>query len=289
MFEKYIRRQIFIAFVSLALVGGGAVSAAAQETIVATPIAAPIQVDGDLSDWVGVPAHRIQLTGRGGVGSVEMKFAIHNDMIYVMAVWEDSTESRLHKPYQWDPQMLSYRRSAQLEDRFAINFLMSGEFSNDKTSGAEFTADVWHWKASRSDPAGIAHDKMWRVSRSEFPGAKKFTTSNGQSVYLARPSDAGDRLYRAVKHDTKREDIMPRYDVNLSPNGSIADIRAKGVWHDGRWHLEMARKLDTGHDDDAVIPASGRIPFAVAAFNDVDSDDHSVSDVLSLQTGGYGN
>ena len=51
----------------------------------------------------------------------------------------------------------------------------------------------------------------------------------------------------------------------------------------------MARKLDTGHEDDAVIPASGRIPFAVAAFNDVDSGDHSVSDIFQLQTGSYGN
>jgi hypothetical protein len=82
---------------------------------------------------------------------------------------------------------------------------------------------------------------------------------------------------------------MPRYEINLSPQGSIADVRAKGIWRDGRWHLEMARKLDTGNEDDAVIPASGRILFAVAALNDVDNERHSVSETLTLQTGSYGN
>jgi hypothetical protein len=271
------------------IISCAAVPAAAQTSIQAATLGSPITVDGDAGDWAGVPSYRIDLSGRGGVDSVEMRFGIHGDTIYVLAIWDDATESRLHKPYQWDEAGMSYRRTTRMEDRFAMNFLMSGEFSHDKTSGAEFTADVWHWKASRSDPAGIAHDKMWRMSRSEFPGAKKFAGPNGQTIYLARPSDKGDRLYRPVKHTLKQDDVMPRYEVNLSPTGSIADISAKGVWRNGRWHLEFARKLDTGHDDDAVIPASGQIPFAVAAFNDVDSDDHSVSGILRLQTGNYGN
>ncbi len=289
MFNHKMQKYGLAASFILASAGGTALPAAAQTSVDAATLSAPIQVDGDPGDWAGVPSHSIGLTGRGGVESVEMKFAIHGDTIYVLAVWADTTETRLHKPYRWDEQTLSYRRSGELEDRFAISFPMSGEFSHNKLSGAEFTADVWHWKASRSDPAGIAHDKMWRVSRSEFPGAKKFTTEDGQTVYLARPSDAGDRLYRAVKHDTKHEDVMSRYEVNLSPRGSIADVRAKGVWRDGRWYLEMARKLDTGHEDDTAIPASGRILFAVAVLNDVDNERHSVSETWLLQTGDYGN
>ena len=289
MFQQMIQKHIPAAFFILSLAGWGVFPAAAQTVVDAATLSAPIEVDGDPGDWAGVPSYRIGLTGRGGVDSVEMKFAVHGDTIYVLAVWADATESRLHKPYKWDELTLSYRRTDQLEDRLAISFPMTGDFSHNKLSGAEFTADVWHWKASRSDPAGIAHDKTWRVSRSEFPGAKKFTGPDGQAIYLARPSDAGDQLYRPVKHEAKQEDLMPRYDVNLSPQGSIADVRAKGIWRDGRWYLEMARKLDTGHDDEAVIPAAGRILFAVAAFNDVDNERHSVSETFVLQTGGYGN
>lgn len=262
---------------------------AAQTVIEAVPLAGPITVDGDSADWESVPSHRVELQGDGGVGWVDLRFGVHGDMIYMLAVWADGTESRLHKPYEWRDEFKSYRRTDQLEDRFAINFLMSGEFSNSKLSGAEFTADVWHWKASRSDPAGIAHDKMWKVSRTPFEGANEFVGEDGTTIYLARSSDQGQRLYRPVKYVMKRQEIMPRYEVNLKPAGSIADVRAKGVWRNGVWSLEMARRLDTGHPDDAIIPASGRIPFAIAAFNDVDGGSHSVSPTIILRTGNYSN
>ena len=78
---------------------------------------------------------------------------------------------------------------------------------------------------------------------------------------------------------------MPRYEVNTNAQGSIADIKAKGVWRDGHWYLEISRALNTGHADDAVVPANGEIQIALAAFNNVDGESHSVSDALVLRTG----
>lgn len=257
---------------------------AADSLVLKAQAAGPaITVDGDTAEWNEIKGITVPLAGRGGVDFVEMKAAVRGDRIYLLAVWEDSTESRLHKPYRWDDAVQAYSRTKQLEDRFAVTLAMTGDFSESKLSGAEFTADVWHWKASRSDPAGVAHDKMWRVSRTEFPKAKKFKTADGQTVYIARPSDKGDRLYRPVKYESRAEDVMPRYEVNLAPVGSIADVQAKGMWRDGRWYLEMSRKLDTGNPDDAVIPQSGRIEIAVAAFNDVDGRYHSTSDKIVLE------
>ena len=46
----------------------------------------------------------------------------------------------------------------------------------------------------------------------------------------------------------------------------------------------MSRKLNTGHADDAVIPAAGEIKIAVAAFDNKDSKNHSTSDVIVLRT-----
>lgn len=227
----------------------------------------------------------IPLTGRGGVDSVEMRAAVRDGRIYVLAIWADRDESILHKPFKWDESASAYKKTRQMEDRFAISLKMSGDFAASKVGGNAFEADVWHWKASRSNPAGIAHDKWWKVSKTPFEKSKEWPTPDGKIVYLARISDAGDRLYKPLKYTSKQGDLMPRYDVNLSPTGSIADIAAKGVWRDGRWYLEMARDLDTGHDDDAVIPASGSIEIAVAAFNNVDGSKHSASDVLTLRTG----
>ncbi len=279
----------FLAVVAIAVMSGappGAKPATAEELpILAAQSAGPaITVDGDLGEWNAVEGITVPLTGRGGVDSVELKAAVRGDRIYVMALWDDTTESRLHKPYQWNEIAQAYRRTKQLEDRFAITLAMAGDFSENKLSGAEFTADVWHWKASRSDPAGVAHDKMWQVSRTAFPKAKEIRGDQGETIYVARPSDAGDRLYRPVKYTARAEEIMPRYEVNLSPAGSIADVTARGVWRNGRWYLEMSRKLDTGNPDDAVIPKVGRIEIAVAAFNDVDMRDHSTSGKIILQT-----
>jgi len=260
-------------------------ASAAESLLLPAQSAGPaIAVDGDLGEWAAIEGISVPLAGRGGVDSVELKAAVRGDRIYLMAVWDDMTESRLHKPYQWDEAAHTYGRTKQLEDRFAVTLAMAGDFSENKLSGAEFTADVWHWKASRSDPAGLAHDKMWRVSRTAFPKAKEIRGGGGMTVYVARPSDKGDRLYRPVKYTARAEEIMPRYEVNLSPAGSIADVTAKGVWRGGRWHLEMSRKLDTGNPDDAVIPKAGQIEIAVAAFNDVDMRDHSTSGKIVLQT-----
>ena len=91
---------------------------------------------------------------------------------------------------------------------------------------------------------------------------------------------------KSVVHGDMIYDVMPRYEVKMNPQGSIADVRANGVWRDGRWYLELARKLDTGHADDAVIPAIGSIAIAVAAFDHVDGKNHSVSETLVVKTGG---
>jgi hypothetical protein len=260
----------------------------AQQVLPAPNIAEAIVVDGNIDDWSAVRGVTVPLAGQGGVNAVEMKAAVRDGRIYVLAVWADSTENILHKPFKWDETSSAYKKDAAKEDRFAISLKMSGDISMNKIGGSEFEADVWHWKASRSNPAGIVHDKMWKISKKPFDKAKEWPTPDGKVVYLARPSDAGDRLYKPLKYNEKQGEVMPRYEVNLTPSGSIADVEAKGVWRDGRWHLEMSRKLDTGHDDDAVIPASGSVEIAIAAFNNVYSGKHSVSEVVVLQTGGFG-
>lgn len=280
---------VFLTAVGIAVLSSappGVKPATAEESkILAAQSAGPeITVDGDLGEWNAIGGITVPLAGNGGVDSVELKAAVRGDRIYLMASWADTTESRLHKPYQWGEAAQAYGRTKQLEDRFAITLAMAGDFSEDKLSGAEFTADVWHWKASRSDPAGVAHDKMWQVSRTAFPKSKEFRSDQGETIYIARPSDKGDRLYRPVKYTDRAEDIMPRYMVNTSATGSIADVEARGIWRNGRWHLELSRKLNTGNPDDAVIPKAGQIAIAVAAFNDVDMRDHSTSGKIILQT-----
>ena len=277
---------------AVGLVGAAELAAAppAEQTLEARQVDHAIVLDGEIGDWADIAGITVPLSGTGGADRVEMKAALRGDRIYVLAVWDDPTENSLHKPYVWNEELQAYDKTERMEDRFAMAFAMRGNFSANKLDGSEFEADKWHWKASRSNPAGLAHDKYWKVSRTPFDGAREFESPNGGMVYLARPSDAGDWLYKHVRYLFKQADVMPLYEVNMHPKGSIADVRAKGVWREGRWYLELTRVLDTGHDDDTVIPASGTIEIAVAvfdgvSFNVVDGGMHSVSEKLRLRTG----
>ena len=61
-------------------------------------------------------------------------------------------------------------------------------------------------------------------------------------------------------------------------------IRVLGRDEAGRWYLELARRLDTGHGDDAVIPAAGAIEITFAVANGTTGGDHSVSGKYTLKT-----
>lgn len=264
-------------------------AATAQSTLTAGKADTPIVLDGNIDDWSGIDGITVTLTdqgkGAGGVGSVELKAAIRGDTFYMLAVWEDPREDNLHKPYVWNEELQKYEASSDGEDRFMVSLAKSGNFSANKMDGSEFEADVWYWKSSRSNPLGIAHDKWWRVSAQEFKKSKKYATANGD-VYMRRRSDEGDRLYKSVKYDTKEHDVMPRYVLNENPQGSITDVKARGVWRNGRWYLELSRKLDTGNDDDSVIPASGKIEIAISAATGTNGGRHSVSKKIILRTTG---
>jgi hypothetical protein len=47
-------------------------------------------------------------------------------------------------------------------------------------------------------------------------------------------------------------DMVRRF-TTRTPQSSRADIKAKGVWADGRWTIEFARALDTGAQDDVIF------------------------------------
>ena len=65
--------------------------------------------------------------------------------------------------------------------------------------------------------------------------------------------------------------------MQKNPTGSVADVQAKGLWFDGKWHLEIRRKLHTGHGDDISFPKSGKVVGGIAIFDGSIDDDHTNS------------
>jgi len=276
------RLTAVFALTALALAG-----AASAETIKVLPLSAPPVLDGDGSDWLDIPGTVVRLRknkadGETPTRSVLIKGGVHGDYVSFYIEWQDSSEDVLHRPWVWDARKKKYGKGAQREDRLAIQFATGGDYSTDWFSGHEFTADMWHWKASRSNPLGLAHDKSTEVSTRKILRSYKGTTEGGQPVYVARPSDSGDELYSTRRYRAYVQNVMPRYAISDSVTGSVADVEARGVWADGIWHLELRRKLDTSHADDVVFSRGEQVIGGLAVFDHSRSDDHAISDTLTF-------
>lgn len=258
------------------------------QTMTIQPLAKSPVIDGSGDDWqdvkaVTIPLHKSIPNAKTAVTQVKLKAGIFDEEVFFYAEWDDPTESLQHKPFVWDDAQQKYVEGSQREDRFAMEFRMAGDYSTDWLSGKSFTTDMWHWKAARSNPTGYADDQRTVISQDKLLRAYETKTSEGKPLYILRPWDEGDMPYITKRYSQKQEAIMPKYVINPEAKGSTMDIQAKGSWHDGQWHLELKRKLNTGHDDDVVFVRGQSVPGGIAIFESSDNDDHAISDVLDFQ------
>jgi hypothetical protein len=258
----------------------------AEQTIVVPQLQTAPVLDGDLSDWV-TPLTKLDLKkvrpdSSVFVDSVEMFAGYHADTIYFAFRWADSTYDLQHKPYIWDDKQGRYVTGAQREDRLALQFEMEGDYTTNWASGQEFVADMWHWKSSRSAPIGYAHDKTTVVSRSKISKAYKLTNADGVDIYIRRPSDGGDKLYKSMRYGLKEKALMPKYLPNPMVKGSVADVKARSKWSNGYWVVELQRAFDTGYEDDVVFLPGATVKGGVAIFDRSGDDDHVMSQTLSF-------
>jgi hypothetical protein len=148
--------------------------------------------------------------------------------------------------------------------------------------------DLWQWRAARSNPVGHAGDD-WVFDYRWFDEGKNMFTSPGEPLWMYDRAKTGfaaipeARLHEMLERfplvigrnaapfdpaaPFREGDLLP-HPILQEPAGSMADIRANGAWRDGRWTVELRRKLDTGHSDDKVL-APGRIyDIGLAVFED---------------------
>lgn len=221
----------------------------------------------------------------GGSPIVVVLRALHtDDALYVLAQWPDATESNQRDPYIWNAEAREYERPTRPDDQFALEFPLEGEFllSMLPTKGA-YTADVWHWKAGRSNLGGWVDDKRHIISQERLDGAKQYSMGGHNKVFVARPMDEGQASYKVKPKPVAFEgDVVGSYEAQ-QPTGSLEDVRGKGL-HDGKgWTLEMMRRFNTGHADDAVIDPTKDTICAIAVLNDELYWDHSVSQKIVLR------
>ncbi len=240
---------------------------------------------------------------------VELRALHDGEYLYVFARWADATESTEKKG--WAYREGKWQKLKGDEDRIAFAFnISSPAFDKDGCAGAchegDFRVtdkggkvDIWHWKAARGGMFSHADDQRLTDAAENPRGddAGKSAYSNNQNAEGTAPA----RIWKqdadtagAFNADTSIElpaDWTPAADYRVpsillrAPEGSRGDIQARGAYKDGHWQVMLKRKLDTGHEDDAVFKVGEEITFSLSVFDDtgaVTGDEHAVSGPIKL-------
>jgi len=228
----------------------------------------PPKLDGSAGDAVWGEAKEIQVKDSRRGDMVTLKAVVSGEMVYFLVTFPDAEENRLHKPWVWDKDMSVYTLGPQREDGFTFKWNMEKRKVNlSNFSDDNYRADVWYWKAHRTDPAGYADDKHHLLSAEPGKKAKEVSSSTGKKRYLTRSGDEGEGAQKKRILTDYQGDVQEQY-VSQKPTGSRADVLAKGVWREGAWTVEFGRKLKTGNDDDVQFdaPSGSGYLFGISIF-----------------------
>ncbi|OGU52993.1 MAG: hypothetical protein A2315_01145 [Ignavibacteria bacterium RIFOXYB2_FULL_35_12] len=222
--------------------------------------------------------------------------------LYMAAHWNDTTES-IYK------NQLSYSggtwTKSNEEDRIAFIFDM-GLTGTDGANCATMChtpvmstnsgkADLWHWKAVRSNPMGYIDDTyLDSIDRHSDPGTGAYT----DNIFTTRPSfmaitdphanvnfltqnDAAFNAFdpygvmtshtynKSVTFDTLATfndgDFIPGYLLRV-PNGDRATVQSAGKWTNGVWTVEFKKPYAGTDFDFAVIPGTS-VKFTCEIFD----------------------
>lgn len=259
-----MKNGIILVGVTLLVCGIG--TAYAVQTITATKVSDPPVIDGVADDAVWQKAEPIVTHDKIRQTDVTLKAVYTDTDIFFLVTFKDPDESREHKTLLWNPQEMMYEDGPEREDVFVFKWSMELtpiDLSINADEG--YMADIWFWKACRTDPSGFADDKRHILSNYELPDSRRVISKKGNLFYLARPGDEGTEAYEANIFVDHQNDRMPKY-TNKQPTGSRADIRAKGQWHDGAWTIEFGRKLDTGNMDDVQFDPAKEYEFGISCY-----------------------
>ncbi len=228
------------------------------ETLIAVKVSRAPVIDGKM-DSIWKKAKPVKVKDRRVNATIELRALYTDREIFILARYPDSREDRIHKPWVWDKELKAYKIGPQREDTFVIKWNMEPkEVDLSNFADNDYRADVWYWKAFRTDPLGYASDKIHILSSEKGRKAQKVKSKTGKTRYLHRLGDQGRGCYKRKVVTTYQGDMVPSYQ-HTQPTGSRADVKAKGLWKDGYWTIEFARALNTGHDDDVAFnPSSGK-------------------------------
>jgi hypothetical protein len=259
-------RKISFILLICSLFFGLPVSTFAEQNLLALPVTEPPIIDGIANEpfWQNAPA--ITSFDEASQIAVKMKAVYTDTEIFIQVSFPDSDESRTHKSWSWDQGREIYTVGHDREDIFILKWNIEPQPVDLSIFSANaYKADIWYWKACRTDGTGFADDKSHIFSPAEDRDATKIVSSSGETMYLLRTADAGESAYRIDLISEYQGDILPRY-ILQKPTGSRGDVRAKGTWRNGKWTIEFGRKLVTGDPGDIQITPDKKYLFGISRY-----------------------
>ena len=172
--------------------------------------------------------------------------------------------------------------------------------------------DLMQWRGHRSNPVGMADDFNVLEYRNSDAGKNPFSSNvnkethepkymfdeakfGRKSVTLEDIRKMETTLIRETNAipfdpsaDWKEGDLIPKYLVSREDStGSAADNnRVKGVWKDGVWTVEWARKLGLANPDDKALKEGKVYSFGFATHDDnITTRGHHVSFPVNIGFG----
>jgi len=249
----------------------------------------------------------------GGCTELTLKAMYNDTELFVLAEWPDPTEDIRYWPWQkteegWKHLYTNFKdEQVYYEDKLGFVFPLTDDamFENFgcavhchqtsrmpyglKGTHDDHPLDVWHWKASRTDPAGYVDDKYWKGTDFTAKDGGRHADPTDEGGYVKNqnedksapkwlPADA-DAVRRGALLKEKAipftQEASDRIPVGTQIPGLVASraigdrgsVRCESKYEQGRWQLLIRRDLDTKSDYDLAFQRGGRYPFACAAFD----------------------
>jgi len=232
----------------------------------------------------------------------------HNQQdIYFLVRWSDPTLSfnryLVKTDSGWIEERSKYKdrfgETIYSEDKLALFFgnnsagcAATCHVSSPGKMGLHYTdndtVDVWEWMAVSTNPALEADDRWWGGYESKSSGGRHFD-NKASGGYQSNLNTEWKQPYFLPTHLTQRfwiwfgsgKYIPYRSELDtllvgsrvpsvlVAPTtGDRGDVRARGIWRNGVWTIELARHLSTGSAFD--LPFHNNLYFNIAVYDNAD-------------------
>lgn len=278
------------------------------------------------TQWNKAKESKFVLTGAGSaegeIVELKAKSVYTKANVFFRFEWPDGQKSINKKSWrrtngQWVKQKLDEDRLGVVFeidriDKFATKgcaILCHNESENEKewyysTSNKKEMADLWHWKAARSNPVGFTEDGYVIDNPSQKPEeGRKRDAGTGKAEHNRTKDKSGPAFMQnpsiqaslpgsllkteavEIPADAKfREGLwIPGYLLNSGWTGSFADIKTQGTWENGKWIVMMSRKLKTDDYHDIQFNTRRKYPFLMASFDNAHEHNSHNSEILKLK------